>query len=116
MEVTDVKTFLVHPGKAKNLCFVKEETDEGIHGWGESYTLSDRDIQVTADVDQLKLYLVGRNPMDIKHVMLRSLTATSKCLSRPDWVSIWMRMPWQNIRTGNSLPGLTGSITRKGRS
>ena len=67
MEVTDVKTFLVHPGIRKNLCFVKVETDEGVHGWGECYTQADRDLQVTAHVDQLKRYLVGRNPMNIKH-------------------------------------------------
>ena len=54
MKVTDVKHFLVHPGMAKNLCFVKVETDEGIHGWGESYTQSDRDLQITAHIDQMK--------------------------------------------------------------
>ena len=67
MKITDVKTFLVHPGRAKNLCFVKLETDQGIHGWGECYTQSDRDIQVTAHVDQLRRYLVGRDPANIKH-------------------------------------------------
>ena len=69
MKVTDVTTYLVHPGRAKNLCFVKVDTDEGIHGWGECYTQSDRDLQITAHVDQLKRYLVGRNPMNIKHFM-----------------------------------------------
>ena len=69
MEITDVKTFPAHPGRGKNLCFVKIETDEGIHGWGECYTQADRDIQITAHVDQLKRYLIGRNPMNIKHFM-----------------------------------------------
>jgi galactonate dehydratase len=69
LEVTDVKTFLVHPGVAKNLCFVKLETDEGIHGWGECYTQADRDQQIVAHVEQLKRYLIGRNPMHIKHFM-----------------------------------------------
>ena len=67
MKITDIKTFLVHPGKAKNLCFVKIETDEGIYGWGECYTQSDRDVQITAHVDQLKRYLIGRDPTNIKH-------------------------------------------------
>ena len=62
MKITDVTTFLVHPGRAKNLCFVKIDTDEGIYGWGECYTQSDRDIQITAHVDQLKRYLIGRDP------------------------------------------------------
>ena len=67
MKITDIKTFLVHPGKAKNLCFVKIETDEGIYGWGECYTQSDRDVQITAHVDQLRRYLIGRDPTNIKH-------------------------------------------------
>ena len=29
MKVTDVQTFLVHPGGGKNWLFVKVETDEG---------------------------------------------------------------------------------------
>ena len=67
MKITDIKWFLAHPDARKNLCFVKVETDEGIHGWGECYTQSDRDLQVTAHIDQMKRYLVGRDPGNIKH-------------------------------------------------
>lgn len=69
MKITDIKHFLVHPGRAKNLCFVKIETDEGVYGWGECYTQADRDIQITAHIDQLKRYLIGRDPTNIKHFM-----------------------------------------------
>lgn len=70
MEITGIKTFLVHAtGASKNLCFVKIDTDEGIHGWGECYTQTDRDIQVAAHVDQLQRYLIGRHPMKIKNFM-----------------------------------------------
>jgi galactonate dehydratase len=69
MQITDVKHFLTHPGRGKNLCFVKVETDEGIHGWGEAYTQADRDLQVVAHIDQLKRYLIGRDPRNIKHFM-----------------------------------------------
>ena len=75
MRVTSVKSFLVHPSAAgavygagaKNLCFVRIETDEGIHGWGECYTQSDRDTQIAAHVVQLSRYLVGRDPTQIKN-------------------------------------------------
>ena len=69
VEVTGVKTFLAHPGARKNLCFVKVETDEGIYGWGECYTQADRDVQIAAHVAALERYLVGRDPMHIKHFM-----------------------------------------------
>ncbi len=75
MRVTGVKAFLVHPAEAgsvygagsKNLCFVRLDTDEGIVGWGECYTQSDRDTQIVAHVDQLARYLVGRDPARVKN-------------------------------------------------
>ena len=69
MKITDVRTFLAHPGRGKNLCFVKVDTDAGVHGWGECYTQADRDQQIVAHVQQLTRYLVGRSPMHIKHFM-----------------------------------------------
>lgn len=67
MKITALKTFLVHPGNTKNWLFVKVETDEGFHGWGEAYTQLDRDQAIEAHVKQLERYLVGRSPFDIKH-------------------------------------------------
>ena len=69
MEIADIKATLVFPGGRKNLCFVNIDTDDGIHGWGECYTRSDRDVQITAHIDQFKRYLVGRDPMNIKHLV-----------------------------------------------
>jgi galactonate dehydratase len=66
MKVTAVKTFLVHPGVGKNWLFVKLETDEGIHGWGEAYTQSDRDTAIEAHIHQLARYVVGWSPFEIK--------------------------------------------------
>lgn len=74
MKVTAVKTFLVDPGRAKNWLFVKIETDEGIHGWGEAYTQSDRDRTIVAHIEQLARYLVGRNPFNIKHFTYSAYT------------------------------------------
>ena len=67
MKIVAVDHFLTNPGAGKNLCFVKVQTDDGMHGWGEAYTQSDRDVQVTAHIDQLRRYLIGRDPRAIKH-------------------------------------------------
>lgn len=74
MKVTGLKTFLVTPSAkragvvgGKNWLFIKIETDEGIHGWGESYTQLDRDKAIENHVHELKRYLVGRDPFAIKH-------------------------------------------------
>lgn len=74
MKITEVRTFLVHPGAAKNWLFVKLETDEGIHGWGEAYTQHDRDLSIEAHIRQLGRYLVGRSPFDIKHFTFMAYT------------------------------------------
>ena len=66
MKITDVRHFLVHPGRGKNLCFVRIDTDSDVYGWGECYTQSDRDLQITAHLDQIKRYLIGRDPGRIK--------------------------------------------------
>ena len=67
MYVTAVQPFLVDPGAGKNWLFVKVDTDAGISGWGECYTQSDRDQSIVAHVQQLGRYLLGRDPMNIKH-------------------------------------------------
>ena len=72
MKITDVSHYIIHPGVGKNLCFVKIDTDEGVEGWGECYTQADRDKQVVSHIDQLKRYLIGRNPMHIKHFLQMS--------------------------------------------
>ena len=67
MKIAAVKSFLVNPDSSKNLLFVKVETDDGLHGWGEAYTQSDRDRTIEAHIKGLSRYLVGRDPLQIKH-------------------------------------------------
>ena len=67
MRVSDVKTFIVHPATGKNWLLVKIETDDGLHGWGECYTQNDRDRTIESFVLEMRRYLIGRDPFDIKH-------------------------------------------------
>ncbi|MBS11600.1 MAG: mandelate racemase [Gemmatimonadetes bacterium] len=67
MKITDIHTHLIHPSRGKNWLFVKVETDEGIHGWGECYTQADRDRTIEIHVQELANYLEGRSPFEIKH-------------------------------------------------
>jgi galactonate dehydratase len=66
MRVTAVKTFLVQPERAKSVLFVKVETDAGIHGWGEVYTVTGREPALERLTQELGSYLVGRDPFHIK--------------------------------------------------
>lgn len=67
MKISDVKNYTVHPGWRKNWLFVKIETDEGLSGWGEAYTQYDRDRAVRTHVEEMRRYLIGRNPFQIRH-------------------------------------------------
>ena len=67
MKVTGVTHFLVSSGQAKNFIFVRVDTDEGISGWGEAYTQTDREPAIATYVDRMGQYLVGRDPFNIKH-------------------------------------------------
>ena len=50
MKIKSVRTFLVDPGAHKRWLFVKVETDDGLHGWGECYTQLDRDRAIESHV------------------------------------------------------------------
>ena len=65
--ITDLRYHIAHPPHGKNLLFVRIETAEGLHGWGECCTQSDRDVQIGAHIDQMRRYVIGRDSRQIKH-------------------------------------------------
>src|SRR5204863_3244915 len=67
VKITAVTPFIVDPGYGKNWLFVKVETSDGLHGWGECYTQADRDHSIAAFVHPLARYLVGRVASHIRH-------------------------------------------------
>ncbi len=67
MKVESVRVFLVNAVDRKACVFVKVETDNGLHGWGESFARQDRECAIAAHVQAMARYLVGRSPYNIKH-------------------------------------------------
>ncbi|WP_099865537.1 galactonate dehydratase [Pararhizobium haloflavum] len=61
MKITKLTTYIVPP----RWLFLKIETDEGIHGWGEP-VVEGRAHTVQAAVDELSDYLVGQDPFRIE--------------------------------------------------
>ena len=84
MKIINLEVFIANPGKndlddsfsesikyfGKNLIFIKLETDIGIIGWGECYSQTDRDTQITSHVEKLKKYVINYNPMNIRNFIL----------------------------------------------
>ena len=60
MKITAIRAFPVWIGH-RNQLLVKVETDEGIHGWGES-GLSGREKAVVGAVEHFAVFLHGRDP------------------------------------------------------
>lgn len=63
MKITAIKPYPVWIG-VRNQLLVKVETDQGIHGWGES-GLSGREMAVAGALQHYSRFLVGRNAFDI---------------------------------------------------
>ncbi len=61
MKITDLELFVVPP----RWLFLKIETDEGIVGWGEPI-VEGRARAVKAAVEELKDYLIGKDPLTIE--------------------------------------------------
>jgi galactonate dehydratase len=69
MKITAIDSYIINNGTKKHWIFVKVTTDEGIVGWGESYSQSDREEAIVCHLKQFGRYLVGRDPFQIKHLV-----------------------------------------------
>ena len=66
IEITDIKTFLVWSG-GRNWVYVKVETDQGISGIGEAYSVGPDEATVKV-IEDYKLWLVGQDPRNIQYL------------------------------------------------
>ena len=70
LRITKVKTFGVTlPTAAERdrpYVFVKIETNEGVHGWGEG-TLEGKAAATIACIEDFKEFLIGADPMPVEH-------------------------------------------------
>ncbi len=66
LKITDIKTFLVGAG-SRNWIYVKVETDQGISGIGEAYSVGPDEATVKV-IEDYKLWLVGQDPRNIQHL------------------------------------------------
>ncbi len=77
LKITDIKTYIVPTIQAsevtynwsgtKQFLLVKIETNEGIEGWGECYTLADRERATEMHIEEMKSYLIGFDPTKIRY-------------------------------------------------
>ncbi len=70
MKVTALKTYILENSGPRKFVFVKVETDEGLHGWGEG-TLEMKHNTVVAAVGDLKQFVLGEDPTRVDYVWQR---------------------------------------------
>jgi galactonate dehydratase len=70
MRITAIKTFLPAFGN-RNRGLIKVETDEGIYGWGEAYSIGP-DLSVKPIVDYVARWFVGEDPRRIEYLMMKT--------------------------------------------
>src|SRR5918992_772307 len=56
----------------RNRGLIKVETDEGIHGWGEAYSIGP-DLSVKPIVDYMAPWFVGEDPRRIEYLMMKTM-------------------------------------------
>ena len=68
MKIDRITTFIVDSGHWKNWLFVRIDTSDGLHGWGEAFTEAGRERAIAAEVEGFGARLVGRDPADIRRL------------------------------------------------
>ena len=69
MKITAIKTFMgLFSGRNRGL--IKVETDEGIHGWGEAYSIGP-DLSIEPIADYIFEMIKGEDPRRIEYIMLK---------------------------------------------
>lgn len=73
LKIKAIKPYLVRPVSSnpnwivqKHWLLVKVETNQGIEGWGEAFTMKYREGNIAHYVSELSPFLVGSNPFHIK--------------------------------------------------
>ena len=70
MKITDIKIFTLDAFRT-NWAFVKVETDEGLHGWGEC-TLGTQEMALEGCIADYRRLVVGRNPLEVERMLFET--------------------------------------------
>ena len=68
MRIDRIATFIVDSGHWKNWLFVRVDTDQGLHGWGEAFTEAGREQAIAAEAEAFGERLIGRDPTHIRRL------------------------------------------------
>ncbi|HEV2126059.1 MAG TPA: enolase C-terminal domain-like protein, partial [Chloroflexota bacterium] len=70
MKVTAIKPYILENPGPRKFVFIKLETDEGLHGWGEG-TCEMKQNTVVAAVRDLEQFVIGEDPTRVDYIWQR---------------------------------------------
>jgi galactonate dehydratase len=68
LKIDRIRTWIVDSGHWKNWLFVRVDTSDGVHGWGEAFTEAGRERGIAAEIEAFGGRLVGRDPLAIRAI------------------------------------------------
>ena len=86
MKITDISTFHANDGQRNNI-FLEIETDEGITGVGEAYSIGP-DRSVISMLEEMKPWFVGQDPGRIEWLLRRAKNTLRFPLGQVAWSAI----------------------------
>ncbi|MDP6667176.1 MAG: mandelate racemase/muconate lactonizing enzyme family protein [Dehalococcoidia bacterium] len=86
MKITEIKTFHASDGQRNNI-FLEIETDEGITGVGEAYSIGP-DRSVISMIEEMKPWFVGQDPGRIEWLIRRAKNTMRFPLGQVAWSAI----------------------------
>jgi len=118
MKIARIETFLFDPGVAKNLLFVRLETEDGIHGWGEAYVSPGKEPVIQKLVEGMAKYIIGRSCFSIRHTAQIIFEDFAMRRASLDLMSAWSGIEialWDALakRAGMPLHDLIGGASRE---
>jgi galactonate dehydratase len=67
MKIARIESFILGTGSSKDLLFCRVETEDGLHGWGESYVTHGREKVAQEVLAALTPHIIGRSAFNIRH-------------------------------------------------
>jgi len=118
MKIARIETFLFDPGVAKNLLFVRLETEDGIYGWGEAYVSPGKEPVIQKLVEGMAKYIIGRSCFSIRHTAQIIFEDFAMRRASLDLMSAWSGIEialWDALakRAGMPLHDLIGGASRE---
>ena len=118
MKIYSIDTYLFDAGISKKLLLCRVTTDEGLHGWGESYVMQGKEKIILDYIHCMEDALIGRSVFHIRHTARALIDDFLIRRGSPDFYSAWSAIEialWDVVGKASGQPvyNLLGGPSRE---